>query len=33
MVDWNLLKNNHIHVSTSKLWSNNEQSILRILIM
>jgi hypothetical protein len=33
MVDCNLIIKNHIPSSTSKLWSNNEQGILQILIM
>jgi uncharacterized membrane protein len=33
MVDYNLTINNHLHGSTTNLWSNNEQSILWILIV
>jgi hypothetical protein len=32
MVDCNLTINNHIHGLTVKLWYNNEQNILWILI-
>jgi len=33
MVDCNLTIQNHIHDSTTKLWSHNKQGILRFLIM
>jgi hypothetical protein len=33
MVDCNLTITNYIHGSMAKLWSNNEQGILWILIM
>jgi hypothetical protein len=33
MVDYNSTIKKHIHGSVAKLWSNNEQGILWILIM
>jgi hypothetical protein len=33
MVDYFLTIKNHIYCLTAKLWSNNEQGILRFLIM
>jgi hypothetical protein len=33
MVDYNLTIKNHIYGSVAKLWFNNEQVILQIVIM
>jgi hypothetical protein len=33
MVDYNLTINNHLHGLMVKLWSNDEQGILQILIV
>ncbi len=33
MADYKITINNHLHGSTTNLWSNNEQGFLQILIV